>query len=590
MSACPGVVAASEVIADWYKSRIQMRILFVSFGDGEAAAALIEDGRVVAAASESRFSRVPEDAGFPEHAVRFCLHRGQIGVADLDHVAFFEQPRARLESIWRAARTGASGPSGAAGALGRDLGWWARNRAFLRRRLERRLGVPADRVVFVSRHEAHAAAGFFCSPFETAAVLTVGRAAEGTTVAVGSGRGVRLALNQVAGAPHDLSRLNIAFAEFLGFGADDDGRVMDLAGHGEPRFEDEIRRMVRLESDGRIELDLACFELSSTQRPSYSPKFASVFGTPRAAGAPVQPYADLAASVQRVLGTVLTRLATIACERAGETRLCLSGELARNSVVVSRILQETGVTEIFVPPAAGSASAALGAALHIQHQMLGLPRASALGHAYWGGTIEPSAARAAASRSGLVWVECDEDELAGRTVDLLAARRVVGWAQGEFEWGDHALGNRSVLADPRHQESRLAAAVVSGREAFRAAGVSVIAEEAAAWFDLRGVAAPGSASFQTVALPPRDRARELLRGIAHPDGLARVHVVTQEANPRFHALIARFAARTSVPALLNLPFRAADTPLVGTADDALGLFLSGGLDALVMDRVVVFKD
>jgi carbamoyltransferase len=131
---------------------------------------------------------------------------------------------------------------------------------------------------------------------------------------------------------------------------------------------------------------------------------------------------------------------------------------------------------------------------------------------------------------------------------------------------------------------------VSGREAFRAAGVSVIAEEAAAWFDLRGVAAPGSASFQTVALPPRDRARELLRGIAHPDGLARVHVVTQEANPRFHALIARFAARTSVPALLNLPFRAADTPLVGTADDALGLFLSGGLDALVMDRVVVFKD
>lgn len=564
-----------------------MRILGVSFGDGEAAAALIEDGRLVAAAAESRLSRVARDTGFPEHAVRFCLQRGQIDGADLDHVAFFEQPRARLESMWRAARAGSSG---AAGMLGRNLGWWARNRAFLRRRLERRLGVPADRVVFVDRHEAHAAASFFCSPFETAAVLTVGSAAEGTTVAMGSGRGVRLALNQIAGAPHDLGRMRVAFAEFLGFGANDDGRLMDLAGHGEPRVEDEVRRLIRIEAGGHIELDLTFFDLSGTQGPSYSPRFASVFGTPRAPGAPVEPYADLAASVQRVTETVLTRLAAVACEGAGETRLCLSGEVARNSVAAGRILQEAGVTEIFVPPAAGSASAALGAALHVQHQMLGLPRAAALGHAYWGGTIEPSAALAAASRSGLVWVECDEDELASRTVDLLAAGGAVGWAQGEFEWGDHALGTRSVLADPRHEASRLAAASVSGREAFRAAGVSVTAEEAGAWFDLGSVEAPGPASFQTVALLPRDRARETLRGIAHPDGLARVHVVTQEANPRFHALLTGFAARTGVPALLNLPFRAAEAPPVGTADEALDLFLLGGLEALVMDRVVIFKD
>jgi carbamoyltransferase len=563
-----------------------MRILGLSCWFHDAAAALLEDGRLVAAAEEERFSRVKHDAAFPERAIRFCLDEARVGGRDLDYVAFFEKPFLKFERILQTAL--ATVPASQQ-AFRQAMTAWMLDKLWIKNRIRDALGIAPDRILFVEHHQSHAASAFFCSPFEDAAVLTVDGVGEWATTTMGAGTGNRLSLDFELRFPHSLGLLYSTFTAFLGFEVNEgEYKVMGLAPYGTPRYEDEVWRLIHQSPDGAFALDLDYFDFHHAPDRMYSRRFESLFGPARRPDEPVDRFADLAASVQRVTEAIMMRLASAACERAGTTRLCLAGGVALNSVANGRLLRETPVTELFVQPAAGDSGAALGAALYVWHQVLGQPRKFVLEHAAWGAAIEPGAARAAARARGLSVEECDDRELVARVAELLAAGRVVGWAQGRFEWGPRALGQRSILADPRRASMRdVVNARIKFREAFRPFAPAVPAARAAAFFELDGPPERHPSRFMSVVVPVRDAARDRLAAVTHVDGSARVQTVLPGPNPRYHAVIEAFGAATGTPAVLNTSFNLQGEPIVNTAAEAIDTFQRCDMDALVLDRFIL---
>jgi carbamoyltransferase len=332
----------------------------------------------------------------------------------------------------------------------------------------------------------------------------------------------------------------------------------------------------------------------------YSDRFLALFGAPRRPETPFGPvlssadqrYADLAASIQTVTEEAMVTLARAACARAGTTRLCMAGGVALNSVANGRILREAGVTDLFIQPAAGDSGAALGAALFAHHQVLNRPRGFVMEHAAWGEAHGMDAIRSAAAATGFVAEECaDEDRMIDRAADLLAAGRVIGWHQGRFEWGPRALGQRSILADPRRADmTDLVNTKIKFREPYRPFAPSVLADRAVEYFDCGAGAAPYPARFMLLVAPVRPEARTVLPATTHVDNTARLQTVFASATPRYHQLISRFDRLTGVPVLLNTSFNLRGEPIVNTPSEAISTFARSGLDALVLDRLILYKD
>jgi len=573
-----------------------MRILGLSCYTHDAAAVLFEDGRLVAAAAEERFSRLKGDPSFPRQAIRFCLSQASATPPVLDYVAFFERPVPRLHRALRSALSLA--PRGGR-LFRREMATGVLDRLSVRQRIQDALKIPARRVIFVEHQAAHAASAFFCSPFDEAAVLSLDTLGEWATAASGVGRTTRLTLDRELRFPDSLGLLYLAFARYIGLaGADAEYHLMALSRHGTPRFETEVWQLVDAAPDGAFRLRPEYFAFDYPDR-LHNSRFDALFGSARAstpqAGfegiAENARAADLAASVQKVVEALTLRTVTDLCARTGHTRLCLAGSGAQNALANGRIVRDTPVTDLFVQPAAGESGAALGAALYVQHDVLGLPRTFVMEHASWGAAIEPSDVLTVARESGLVFIECEERELIDRTVELLLAGRIVAWAQERFEWGPRALGNRSILADPRRTEMRDGVnAKAKFRETYRSYSPSVLAERASEMFDLPDPVETTTTRFMSVAVPVRPAARDRLQAIAHVDGLARVQTVIQATNPRYHALIERFGEATGVPALLNTSLAIRGEPIVATPADAMNTFMRSGLDALVLDRTILFKD
>jgi len=591
-----------------------MDILGISCYFHDAAAALLRDGRLVAAAEEERFTRKKHDYAFPQRAIDFCLRLGGIRGTDLDYVVFFEKPFVKFERLLLSSLQ--TFPRSHR-VFREAMITWLGDKLWIKHLIQKRLGIAPSRILFSEHHLSHAASAYFCSGFDAAAVLTVDGVGEWTTASLGLGRGSELRLLKEIRFPHSLGLLYSAFTAFLGFEVNEgEYKVMGMAPFGSPRYVDKVWKVIRLHPDGSFELDMDYFSFHRSTDKTYTRRFETLFGAPRdprtnfftsASGHPAyfgerprnfgelarqnQHYADIAASIQVVTEEVLLTMARAAHRETGLTRLCLAGGVALNSVANGRILRETPFEEIYIHPAAGDGGGAVGAALYAHHAALGQPRGFVMEHAAWGEEHGSAAVEDLLVRHGISHERFDnEDKLIERVVDRLARGHVVGWCQGRFEWGPRALGQRSILADPRRAEMKdLVNVKIKFREPFRPFAPSVLVERAQEYFELADPARHYPARFMLYVVDVKDAKRGVIPAVTHVDGTARVQTVLRDTNPLYYRLIETFGEATGVPVVLNTSFNLKGEPIVNTPAEAFRTFRESGMDALVLGHCLIAK-
>jgi carbamoyltransferase len=562
-------------------------VLGVSAGYHDAAAALVVDGRVVAAMQEERFSRVKNDPSLPRRAALACLAEGGLRAADLDRVVFYENPYAKLErvlvSVLRAfPRSWRQFPR----ALGAQLG----DKIWILDALGEALDVPRDRIGFVEHHRAHAASAFFTSPFARAAILTVDGVGEETATALWTGDGDRLALVDRMLYPHSLGLLYAALTAWLGFEVNEgEYKVMGLAAFGAPRFRDEFARLVRVGADGGVTLDLDYFAFTTGTEVGFGPRLEAHLGPRRDPDRPWdldtpedRRFADVAATLQAVTEEALVALAREARRRTGADALCLAGGVALNAVANARVLREAGFARVFVPPAAGDAGGALGAAI-LGAIELGDPRPAPLATAALGASIREGEAASLAAALGL---SCETvADPASALADLLARGKIVAVARGRFEWGPRALGQRSILALPRPLAVRERLnRVIKKREPFRPFAPAVLASRAADLFD----GAPNDMTpFMTTVCSARPEHAADMPAAVHVDGTARVQTVAP--GDALAPLLEELDRRGLPPIVLNTSLNGPREPIAASATDAVAFLLAHPVDALLVGDALLTR-
>jgi carbamoyltransferase len=593
-----------------------MYILGISCFFHDAAAALLQDGVLVAAAEEERFTRIKHDFSFPINAIHFCLRHAGIAPGDVDYVVFFEKPLPKFERILLTALQ--TFPR-SYGVFREAMISWFTEKLWIKSLILSKVPVAPERVLFVEHHLSHAASAFFCSPFDEAAILTVDGVGEWTTTTLGRAtaawNGVgenRIELFNEIRFPHSLGLLYSAFTAFLGFQVNEgEYKVMGMAPYGEPRYLDKVYKLIHVYDDGSFQLDMDYFTYHYSTDRTFGPKFVQLFGEPRVPESAFitrltnpevsgnepevrrsQHYADVAASIQRVTEEVLLKMARHLHERTGLKKLCMAGGVTLNSVANGRILRETPFEEIYIQPAAGDSGGALGAALYAYHILLNRPRRFVLEHCYWGEEYPPAQVRAAIEEAGLRYEEVDDDEkLTDRLVDDLKAGKVIGWYQGRFEWGPRALGNRSILADPRRGEMKqIVNAKIKFREPFRPFAPVVLEERTRDYFGLDEPERHYPARFMLLVVPVHPDKWDVIPAVTHAGGTGRLQTVTREQNPRYYRIVEKFGEATGVPVLMNTSFNLRGEPIVTTPRNALNTFMKSGLDVLLLDRFLVRKD
>ena len=569
-------------------------VLGISAYYHDAAAALVVDGQLVAAIQEERLSRIKHDPGLPISAALACLAHAGLTPGDVDRVAFYEEPFVKLERVLvhllrHVPRTWRSFPRALAGQLGRKL--WVLDQ------LSESLAVPRERVVTCEHHRSHAASAFLVSPFQDAAVLVVDGVgeAQATTLWHGLWHGKHHELRLLASVdfPHSLGLLYAGLTAYLGFAVNEgEYKVMGLAAWGTAKFRDEFSRIIRLHPDGAYDLELACFAHMSDADLGFGPALERLLGPRRPPGKPWDlsdpadlRYADIAATLQQVLEEALLGLARRARELTGSPNLCLAGGVALNALANARLLRESGFHRIFVQPAAGDAGGAIGAALLVSQQ-LGDSRPAAFTTAALGLPIDTARTLDVARALGLPVRRLDDP--AQYTADLIAQGRIVGHARGRFEWGPRALGQRSILADPRARATRdRLNKLIKEREPFRPFAPAVLSERTAESF----AADPDDMSpFMTTVAPVRPEARDRLGAVTHEDGTARLQTVEASRAPELHAVLTALAALGHDPIVLNTSLNGAGEPIVASGEDALAFWLRHPVDALVIDDLVIERD
>ena len=581
----------------------------------DSAAALIIDGEIVAAAQEERFSRLKHDHRFPLHAIRYCLAEAGLEAAYLDYVGFYDKPLAKLDRLVETFT--AFAPRSFASWL-EALPLWLQSRLHLRREMDRAFaGRFRGQYAFADHHESHAASAFFPSPFEEAAILTFDGAGEWSTSTLGFGRKNRLRLSHEIRFPHSLGLLYSAFTQYLGFRVNSgEYKVMGLAPYGEPRFASLIRdHLIRISDDGSFRLDQSYFDYCAGMRMT-APKFHRLFGGPPRAPESFlsQKDMDLAASVQAVCEEVMLKAARHLYARTGSKNLVMAGGVALNCVANGRIMREGPFEALWVQPAAGDAGGALGVALLVWHHILAQPRSPNPSDSQKGSLLGPrfdeSQIRHVLDAAGASYEILGDDELIESAANLLAAGKVVGWFDGRLEFGPRALGSRSILGDARSTRMQSTMNLkIKFRESFRPFAPSVLAEDAAKYFDLdrespymllvapvrgerRKVPAEGEKAL--IADPDlRKRvnlARSDIPAVTHVDYSARVQTVNAERNGRYYRLIRRFKEKTGCAVVVNTSFNIRGEPIVARPQDALRSFLATDMDALVLGNALLFKD
>jgi carbamoyltransferase len=573
-------------------------ILGLNAYHGDAAAALVVHGRLVAAAEEERFNRVKHCAGFPELAAAWCLADAGLTPADLDHVAIGRDPRANLRA--KLVRTLLRGTSP------RYVKERLRNAAKVRDvkgQLAAALGVPQDtfRADFhnVEHHQAHAASAFFVSPFQDAAILTLDGFGDFASTLLAEGRGSTFRVLERVLFPHSLGIFYTAVTQWLGFPKyGDEGKVMGLAPYGDPeRHLDRMRELVRL--DGALfELGLDYFRHDKEgvdmtwdeQTPSigtlYSDRLVDAFGPARERGTELeQRQEDVAAALQAMLEEAYLHLVGRAWERTRIPNICLAGGVALNAVANGRIRPETPFEEVYVQPAAGDSGIAVGAAYYVWNQELRNPRGFVMEHAYTGPGYSDVDCAAAIAAAGLEADRLEDDALFPFVAERIEAGDVVGWFQGRMEFGPRALGNRSIVVDPRrHDMKDILNARIKHREPFRPFAPSILAEAAGEWFE-QDYTSP----FMVLVYKTRADKRERIPAVNHVDDTGRLQTVERHVAPRYYRLIEEFGRRTGVPILLNTSFNE-NEPIVMTPEHAVETFMKTRMDLLVLENHVLRRE
>jgi carbamoyltransferase len=594
-----------------------LRILGISAFYHDSAAALIEDGQVVAAAQEERFTRKKHDSDFPHHAVKYCLSAGASPGADVDYVVFYEKPFVKFERLIETYLSFA--PRGFPSFL-KAMPLWLKEKLFLKRLLIEKLGeIRSDvdwkaKMLFAEHHQSHAASAYYPSPFKEAVVLTMDGVGEWATSSAGIGRGDKLEIEREIRFPHSLGLLYSAFTYYTGFRVNSgEYKVMGLAPYGEPKYSRILLdNLIDIRDDGSFKLDLNYFDYCTGLTMTNS-RFDALFGAP--ARTPdellTQHHMDLAASIQDVAEIVVRRMATALAKETGQRNLCLAGGVALNCVANGKLQRDGNFDNIWVQPAAGDAGGALGAAYAAYHHHLGLPRATNAGldgmvGGYLGPEFSQSQIAAELAAAGAVFKTLDDAELISQTAAALGEGKAVGWMQSRMEFGPRALGNRSIVGDPRSPEmQKLLNLKVKFRESFRPFAPSVLREDLEDWFELdcdspymlmvadvvenrrRQMTAQEQALF---GIDKLNVVRSEIPAVTHVDFSARIQTVHKETNPRYHALISAFKAQTGCPILVNTSFNVRGEPIVCSPTDAFRCFMGTDIEVLVCGNAILVKE
>jgi carbamoyltransferase len=557
----------------------------------DAAAAIVADGRVIAAAEEERFVRIKHVTALPVYAIRHCLKTAGVQLGDLDAVAV-------PWKYWQVGRRGVL----ALGAMMRSPQlFWVKGRrsaerlgqewkelAFLGSYLHRKIdGTRGPHPVFLDHHLCHSASSFLVSPFDRAAILVADGASEAhTTMLARADRDGIEVVKRIA-LPHSLGQFYAAMTAYLGFRSDhDEYIVMGLAAYGEPRFARAIREQILpLLPNGEFRFNTSLLDFHLARLRIFSPGLLALLGPNRAPQDELtQRHRDVAASVQFVLEETLLHLARALRRATGLDQLCLAGGVAYNCVANSRLMRESGFRDVFAPPAAGDSGAALGAALWLNYRRGSLTERVEMTSAAWGPEFSDAECCRVLERAGLSIERLPDEQLCERVAGELARGRLVYWFQGRMEWGPRALGNRSLLADPRREDMRaLINAKVKLREPFRPFAPSVLEERAGEFFDL-----PAPSPFMLFTAAVRASAKGIIPAVVHVDGSARVQTVDARSNPLFRRLIEAFDRLTGVPVLLNTSFNVQE-PIVCTPDEAVNCFLRTEVDWLVLGNYLASR-
>jgi len=596
-----------------------MYILGISAFYHDSAAALIKDGELVAAAMEERFSRKKHDNGFPTLAIQFCLEEAGIEADDLEYVVFYEKPLVKFERIlqttlntfpqswdvWKEAMVS-----------------WLKEKLWVRTAIANDLHVPYDRILFCDHHMSHAASAYFASPFDEAAIFTVDGVGEWTTTTLGVGKSKlgtestetpTIDLFEEQRFPHSIGLLYSTFTAWLGFRVNNgEYKVMGMAPYGEPNYMDKIAKVFNHNPhDGSFSLNMTYYDFHRSIERSYSNKFLDLFGPNRHPDREFftmktnpersaeksdmdqnQYYADVAASIQRVTEDTLINIVNYLHKKTGMKKLVMAGGVALNTKANWRVLKETPFEEIFIQPAAGDDGGALGAALWAYHIVLGHPRKWVMPHAYWGKSYSNAECRDFLESQGLKYesFEDQEEKLTETIVDDLLNRKVIGFYQGRFEWGPRALGNRSILADPRHAEMKeIVNTKIKYREPFRPFAPVILREKAPEYFDqYPEIAQHEAPRYMLIVCPIKEDKQDKIEAVNH-EGTGRLQAIDRETNPRYYDVVAQFGEATGVPVVLNTSFNLRGEPIVTTPRDAFNTFNNSYIDTLVLGPYIVRK-
>lgn len=586
-------------------------ILGVSCFHHDAAAALVCDGRVIAAAAEERFSRVKHDVRFPWLSISFCLEEAGLNPGDLHAVVFYEKPSRKVDRVL----------SSIARSFPRSfplfksvLTTWGSEKLWFAEMCRERLKVPTSKVFFSEHHLSHAAHGYFLAPFDDAAILTLDGVGEWATSSFGTGIGNRIERTGSTDFPHSLGLFYSAFTEFLGFEVNEgEYKVMGMAPYGSPRYYEKVMGLFAELSDEGFRLKTEYFTFGELADSNLTQRFIEEWGEPRRREEPFflpqfasdtdeatqneeistrsQYYADVAASVQKVTEDIILRLARGLKRRTGLDRLIFCGGVANNSVANGRLIRESGFAQVYVPPGPGDDGAAIGAALAFYGAHGGVKRQDEIASPYLGQSESEEEVRTFLQAAGVSFREVKQEQLAAEVAALLDAGKVIGWVQDRFEFGPRALGARSILADPRsHKMKSTVNAKVKFRELFRPFAPAVHVSRIKDYYEMSDAeAAQTPYRYMQSMAKVKDQWRDKLQAVSHVDGSARAQAVEPSLHPLFANLLQEFEKRSGVAVLLNTSFNRRGEPIVNTVRDALETFEWTGIDHLVAGNCVVSR-
>lgn len=574
-----------------------MYILGINAYHGDSSACIYKNEELIAASEEERFRRIKHWAGFPSQAIEFCLREAGIQITDVNYIAISRDPKANFnKKVFQALKNRLS----ISNIINRfnNLQKAATIEDEFVNHFNLQKGELKAKIVNVEHHRSHLASAFFASPFEQSALLSIDGFGDFTSTMTGTGTGNQITVLDSVSYPHSLGVFYTTFTQFLGFPHyGDEYKVMGLAPYGEPKYVEQLRKVLKFKNNGLFELDLSYFNHPKkgvnmvweggipAMDSLYTDKLIAEFGPVRKSNESLNQYhKDLGASVQRITEELIFHILTHLQQKTGLDSICIAGGVAQNSVANGKILQNTPFKQVYIPPAGHDAGTAIGAALWVYNQMLKQPRTQAMEHGYFGSKFSNEHIVSILKEKGLSYKKLESEELYNTVSDCLIDSGVVGWFQGRAEFGPRALGHRSIIADPRRNDAKeILNAKIKRRESFRPFAPSILKEFIETYFEQ-----VDNVPFMEKVFKIKSEKHNEIPAVTHADGTGRLQTVDKTIEPRYYGLIETFYQKTGVPILLNTSFNE-NEPIVNTPQEALDCFLRTKMDMLVMEDIVVTR-